>query len=133
MAKILIISREEDVRNFTSRFFTERNFGVLETESVKEGLSIVGREEPDIVLLGIETPDSEGLDPVKAINSVNPKTRTIIISSIDDVEVMQRSLQSGAVAFLGKPILLSELMDIVVSNLRKSRSFFELTVEPKNE
>jgi len=133
VAKILIISREEDVRNFTSRFFTERNFGVLETESVKEGLSIVGREEPDIVLLGIETPDSEGLDPVKAINSVNPKTRTIIISSIDDVEVMQRSLQSGAVAFLGKPILLSELMDIVVSNLRKSRSFFELTVEPKNE
>ena len=133
MAKILVIDNEKDIRDFTIRFFTERNFDVLWADDIFSALPIVKKDRPDIALLSINSDIASGIEALKSILSASSWTRTVIISSTDNINVMQEALHSGAVAFLSKPILLSELMDIVLRNLRKNRRYFELKVEPKND
>ena len=133
MAKILVIDNNKDIRDFTVSFFMERNFEVFWALDVLDALPVVKRDRPDITLLSINSDTDSGVDALKSILRTNVFTRTIIISSIDDLDVMQQALQSGAVAYLSKPILLSELMDIVLRNLKKNRRYFELKVESKND
>ncbi|MBN1872059.1 MAG: response regulator [Candidatus Omnitrophica bacterium] len=133
MAKILVIDSEREARNFTCRFFSERHFDVAWAGDVLEALPIVKDGHPDIVVLCINTDAPWDIEALKSIKEANPQTRIIIISSDDDIDIMQKALQSGAVAFLSKPILLSELIDIVLRNLKKNRRYFEMKIEPKNE
>ena len=133
MAKILVIDNEEEVRNYMLRFFSDRHFNVLWANDVLDALPVIKMERPDIVLLCINAEGRSGIEALKSIKETNSQARIIIVSSDDNIDIMQKALQSGAVAYLSKPILLSELIDIVLRNLKKNRRYFEMQIETKNE
>ena len=77
---------------------------VAEAANGAEVLSCARDFWPDVVLLDIRMPQSDGLDILKRLRARYPRLRVAMLSAIDDPEVAAEALQLGAVAFLGKRV-----------------------------
>jgi DNA-binding NtrC family response regulator len=62
---------------------------------------------PGIVIIDYRLPSMSGLDIMKAILSMEPRTKIIIISG--DESIRQESLDAGANVFLKKPTSITEI------------------------
>ena len=126
MAKILLVDKKKDVRDFVVRFFRERNFEVLSAANGRDALLSVRRDQPDIVLLELKMEDMDGIEILRRIMESKRGTKVIIVSSVNDIETKDEARRLGAVSYLTKPIALSELMDAVLDNLGREKRFFKL-------
>ncbi|HLZ88328.1 MAG TPA: response regulator transcription factor [Puia sp.] len=54
---------------------------VLHAGSFEEGISLVNRESPDIVLLDINLPDMSGIELLKLIKEKYPAMRVVMVSN----------------------------------------------------
>ncbi len=126
MAKILLVDKNKDIRDFISRFFTERNFEVLGASSGLDALLIIERDFPDIVLLELKMPDMDGIEMIKRMKKLNQNTKMIVVTDIDDMEIMSQARRLGVLSYLTKPIVLSELIDVVMKNIGRQQMFFKL-------
>jgi CheY-like chemotaxis protein len=67
-------------------------------------IAAVTREKPDIVVLDVTMPEMNGYQACRAIKKITPKTPVIILTAKTDPADRFWAMQSGADAFLNKPI-----------------------------
>lgn len=90
---------------------------VGETGSGREGLQLVKKLHPELVLVDISLPDQNGIELVRDILHVAPSTRIMIVSIHSKLDYIVRSFQAGAAGYLVKeaaPEKLLEGMDCVI-------------------
>lgn len=68
-----------------------------------EGLELVSRLKPQLVILDIYLPDAHGLDTLQEIRSQQIPTDVILVTAARDVETIRTALRLGAVDYLVKP------------------------------
>ena len=129
--RILLVDERKDIRDFIARFFTERNFEVSDAASGADAITAVKRDRPDIVLLELKMEDMDGIELLKRIRKVKPDTKVIAVSCVDDIEVISEAKRLGIISYLTKPVILSELMEVVLKNLGTERRFFRLKKVPR--
>jgi DNA-binding NtrC family response regulator len=130
--KVLLVDDEKDICDFVIRFFKERNIEVSYTSSGNSALHAIKKNKPNIVLLEIELKDITGIEILKRMKKLSPNTKTVVVTRADNIEIMKEAKRLGVLAYLAKPILLSELMDIVLRNIGRERRFFNLNRAAKN-
>ena len=69
-----------------------------------EALPLIGRTQPDLVLLDIRMPQMDGLTCLAKIRERHPKIKVVILSGIDEPEQIQTALKHGASAFVVKHV-----------------------------
>jgi DNA-binding NarL/FixJ family response regulator len=69
-----------------------------------EALPLIGRTQPDLVLLDIRMPQMDGLTCLGKIRERHPKIKVVILSGIDEPEQIQTALKHGASAFVVKHV-----------------------------
>ncbi|MBI3307651.1 MAG: response regulator [Candidatus Omnitrophica bacterium] len=115
--KILIIDDEEDVRLFLEDFLTERDLIVFGAGTGEEGLQIMEKENPDIVLLDVMMPGMDGLEVLEKVRKDYPKTHVIMITALNDESRIAKAKKLGAVNYILKPFSLgyleTELMGLI--------------------
>jgi len=132
MTKILVVDKDKDVCDFIVRFFKERNFEVFNVTNGNDALRVIKKGRPHIVLTELEMKDIGGIEILEHIKNTRQDIKVIIVSSVNDIKIMNEAKGLGAVAYLTKPISLSELMDVISQNLGRRRRFFELNRVSKN-
>ena len=66
---------------------------------------------PDVTLMNIRIPKVNGIDAITAIRSEFPRARVVVLSSsAADIQVL-RAFKAGAVSYLLKNLLRTELID----------------------
>jgi len=65
-------------------------------------LEAVQRLQPDVIVIDLNLPNVNGLEACRQLMQVNPKTKVIVFTAMDDPEIRQRSLEVGASAFVSK-------------------------------
>jgi DNA-binding NarL/FixJ family response regulator len=75
---------------------------VGEATSGSQVLPLIGRTDPDLVLLDISMPEMDGLTCLDRIQKHHPGTCVVILSSHDDPETIASALARGAKSFIGK-------------------------------
>ncbi|MDP3442569.1 MAG: response regulator, partial [Ignavibacteria bacterium] len=121
--KILAIDDTMDnllvLKALVNEFYPNAVF--LGANTGKQGLDLSLKEQPDLILLDIIMPDMDGFQVCKAIKK-NPITQSIpvimITAAKTGMESKVRSLESGADAFLTKPIDEVELKAQIGAMLR---------------
>ena len=85
-----------------------------------EGLALVRRERPDLVLMDIHLPDMSGIDVAKQIAASEPVRKIPIVGVSADamVDVVESGYAAGFSAYLTKPFDLNELLAAVAWHLR---------------
>ena len=126
MTKILLADEKKDIRDFITRFFSERNFEVSNAANGIDTLLAMKKERPDIVLLEPKMRDMDGIELLKRIRRMKQNTKVIVVTGLNDIEIMNEAKRLGVIAYLIKPIVLNNLMDIILKNLGTRRRFFKL-------
>lgn len=67
-------------------------------------IGAVKQEKPDIIVLDVTMPEMNGYQACRAIKRISPKTPIIILTAKTDPADRFWAMQSGADAFLNKPI-----------------------------
>jgi len=103
-ARILIIEDEEIVREGLSLLVGHQpGFQVVGLAStIKDALTIAGREQPDVALLDIKLGNDDGIDCLPRMQAVSPKTRVLILTGLSDIETHYAAVSQGAMGIVRK-------------------------------
>ena len=114
---ILIADDERSLRENLGFFFRKRGFQVCLAEDGKSAYELCRTTPVDLVLLDLRLPDTDGLEALQIIKSVNPRTAVVIITAFGDTETAVRAIKLKADDFVAKPIDLEALEAVVARSL----------------
>jgi DNA-binding response OmpR family regulator len=112
MKKIVLIEDDADLYSLIQYNLDKEGFTVVGSQTGKGALELCRRERPDLVLLDIMLPDSDGLDICKGIRA-NPELSTVpVIFLTARAAETDRivGLELGANDYIVKPFFVRELI-----------------------
>jgi DNA-binding response OmpR family regulator len=101
--KVLLIDDDLDFLRLTMMTFKETGAQVVTTPMVEEVIDKLVTHQPDLILLDAMMPGTDGFTLCKHIRRY-AKTPLIMLSALDQDQLMLRGLEAGADDFLSKPI-----------------------------
>lgn len=107
--KILVVDDEEMSIKLIEMQLMKDNHQILTSTDGREAVDIIKNEQPDLVISDIMMPFMSGLELLEIIKVENKKIPVILISALDDVEVVQTAIGMGADDFIIKPVKMDEL------------------------
>ncbi|KRF06068.1 hypothetical protein ASG89_20215 [Paenibacillus sp. Soil766] len=78
-----------------------------------EGLKLIQRTKPDIIITDIRMPKLSGIEMVENVVSILPDSKVIFISGYSDFDHAQHAIQLGAFDYVLKPFMPDQIMNIV--------------------
>lgn len=127
-AKILIADDEKDIVDMLSGFFESRGFCVLTASSGAEALK-QAEKQPDIILLDINMPETDGLEVCQRIRDHISCPILFLTARIEDTDKV-KGFAAGGDDYIVKPFSLMELEARVFAHLRReARHSFEAQVK----
>ncbi len=114
---LLIIDDESTIRRSLRHLFESKGYTVLEADTGATGLALAQNEEPDVVLLDLKLPDTDGLVLLPKIKSAAPDPAVIMITAKGSIESAVAAIKSGAEDYLTKPFELDEVELLVTKSL----------------
>ncbi len=114
-AKILIIDDEPEITEIVETFLTEAGYIVAVENSPLNAVSKAKEFKPDVVLLDIMMPGSDGYAVCKELKQ-DPDfadTPIIFLTGKDREDDQGRSFQSGGDMYIKKPFSCERLLEIV--------------------
>src|SRR5690349_13536706 len=113
MAKILVIDDESSILHAFRRAFDDPEDTLLTAPNAEEGLALVAREEPDVVVLDLNLPDAHGLDVYRQVRTIDARIPVIFITGHGTTETAIEAMKQGAFDYLLKPLELAHVRDLV--------------------
>lgn len=86
---------------------------VGEASDGREAVGVVRDTLPDIVLMDLVMPNSDGVEATRAITGLVPSTRVIVLTSFSEDEKVFASIKAGAQGYLMKDVLPSDLVKAI--------------------
>ena len=120
MPRLLIVDDETDVREFARNFFRKRGIEVFTAASGPDALELIGREQPDLVLLDVRMAGMTGVDVLRELRQRGQQVKVIMVSGVEDVQIVEETKGLGAIGFIHKPLVLEELEKVVLQELNPS-------------
>ena len=134
MANILVVDDEHGIRDLLWEILNDEGHNVELAENAAQARSARTRERPDLVLLDIWMPDTDGVTLLKEWSSNGLLTMPVIMmSGHATIDTAVEATKIGALAFLEKPITLQKLLKAVEQGLARStlhKSLPPVTVRP---
>jgi DNA-binding response OmpR family regulator len=120
-AKILFIEDDEPTRTLVCAVLVRSGYRTLEAATAEEGLSLVRRESPDLVLLDVGLPGMSGLEACELLRKEPSTARLpiIMLTSFGHHTAKVRGLDMGADDYVVKPVKPALLLARVEALLRR--------------
>lgn len=109
--KILICEDEEIMLTALEFRLVRQGFEVVKAEDGKKALEIINEDLPDLIIADILMPHVSGLELVKYIrNDLKSQTPIIVISALEQEDIILEAFKLGANDFITKPFRPYELI-----------------------
>lgn len=120
MATILVVDDELGIRDLLSEILNDEGHTVELAENAAQARHLRAQMHPDLVLLDIWMPDTDGVTLLKEWASAGLLTMPVIMmSGHATIDTAVEATRIGATAFLEKPITLQKLLKAVDQGLNK--------------
>jgi two-component system nitrogen regulation response regulator GlnG len=121
MSKLLLIDDEEDVRYSFQRIFDSPEIELATASSGEEGLKVIPKFKPDLVLMDVRMGGMNGLETLRRIRAANPKQLVILMTAYGTTQTAIEAMKLGAYDYLLKPFDVPKLKEIVANALKAAR------------
>jgi DNA-binding NtrC family response regulator len=111
--RILIVDDDESTRNFLSSVLTAEGYECLAAHSVGTAEAILRQEPVQLAFIDLYLGTANGLNVLDIIKIRQPQCACVIMTANTSVETVTKSLGSGALEYLGKPLLIDDLLALV--------------------
>jgi len=121
--RVLIVDDESAVVNLLDRVLTSAGYQTLSARTGGEGLDLLRRETPDLIILDLDLPDVDGEDVCRQMRRDLSMKQTPILVLIgkDEEGLSARCLNGGADSCLVKPFEIEDVLAHVKALLRRVR------------
>lgn len=112
--RVLIVDDEPHIRNLISVIVSSLGAEVIaEAGDGMQALEFFKQFSPDMVLLDINMPKLDGIDVLKQIMAINPKTLVVMLSALNTLDVVKECIGNGARNYILKSVPAAELNKII--------------------
>ncbi len=120
MANILVVDDELGIRDLLFEILNDEGHAVELAENAARARELRAQYRPDLVLLDIWMPDTDGVTLLKEWSSSGLLTMPVIMmSGHATIDTAVEATRIGAMAFLEKPITLQKLLQAVEKGLSR--------------
>ncbi len=112
---VLVCDDDRTIQRVIRAMLEASGFKVQVAKNALEGIGLVRRERPDLILMDILMPDLDGTTASDLLRDI-PEFASIpvvLLSALPREEIVERMRETGAVAFLEKPFRRKQLLDVV--------------------
>src|SRR5450631_3231287 len=121
MSKLLLIDDEEDVRYSFERIFNSPDIELATAASGEEGLKVISKFKPDLVLMDVRMTGMTGLETLRKIRASEPKLLVILMTAYGTTQTAIEAMKLGAYDYLLKPFDIAKLKEVVANALKAAR------------
>jgi NarL family two-component system response regulator LiaR len=86
---------------------------VGEASDGQEALEVCEQVQPDVILMDLVMPKMSGAEAIRAIRERWPQVQVIALTSFQEKELVQKTLQAGAISYLLKNVSVDDLADAI--------------------
>ncbi|MES1191404.1 MAG: sigma 54-interacting transcriptional regulator [Steroidobacter sp.] len=118
--RLLVVDDDPGLLRLLTIRLRAENYDVEAVENGLAALAALARVRPDLVITDLRMDQMDGIGLLKEIQSRAPGLRVIILTAHGTIPDAVQATQSGAFAFLTKPVDKQELLDQVQKALKVS-------------
>lgn len=118
MARVLLIEDDDAIRTSLVRSLTAAGHVLTAVAAGADGIAVVARDKPDVVLLDLGLPDLDGRDVLAMLRAVS-EVPVIVATARDDDDSMVRLLDAGADDYVTKPFSSAQIDARIRAVLRR--------------
>jgi len=141
--KVLVVDDEPGIRSGVTRILKtfqvnypfmdeDYTYEVIEAATGEDGIDIIDREKPDIVLLDNKLPGIQGIDVLEYIRNKRYDIVVAMITSYASLDVAVKAHKFGATDFIPKPFTPQELKSSI-ENITKQQYLKRITHQMNEE
>ncbi len=112
MPTILIVDDDKSIRYSLKRML-EGDYSILTAQSGEEALVQFREGAPDLVLMDIKMPGRDGMEVLKEIKSIDPKSLVILMTAYGTTETAIEAMKYGAFDYILKPFPIPQMRRLV--------------------
>ncbi len=118
MKRILIVDDASVVRLLIKKVLVKAGFEIVgEAVNGVDALAKYKELKPDIVTMDITMPEADGIQATKDIIAFDPNAKIVMLSGIDQKEMLWQAIKAGASSYIVKPFendrILSTLNELI--------------------
>jgi len=117
---VLVVDDELLIRKSLGKVLRARGYAVETASTGAEGLERAASLRPQVMILDMRLPDTDGLSVLRRVRELDPLLQVIVITAYGDVQSAVDAMKLGACDFLRKPY---EMEDIVLATESAGRAF----------
>jgi len=117
---ILVVEDDDELRSVLDAGLREEGFGVHAVATGGEALALVEKARPDLLVVDIGLPDTDGRDLCQALRARGIQTPVLFLTARDALVDRIAGFDAGGDDYLTKPFALVELVARMQAVLRRS-------------
>ena len=121
---VLVVDDEVLIRKSLGKVLKARGYAVELASTGAEGLEKAATVRPQVMILDMRLPDTDGLSVLRRARQLDPLVQVIVITAFGDVQSAVEAMKLGACDFLRKPY---EMEDIVLAVESAGKGFRQAT------
>ncbi len=112
--RVVIAEDEAIIRLDLKEILQEEGYEVVgETGRGDEAVDLVRNHRPDLAILDVKMPGSDGLDAARAIRDLDIKVAVLILTAFSQRNLIDEARDAGVAAYLVKPFQRIELIPAI--------------------
>ncbi len=127
-----IVDDERNIQATLASILERRGYAAVSAFTGRQAMQMIAEHHPDVVLLDLGLPDSEGLELLREIRQTHPSLPVIVVTANDSLNNAIASIKIGAFHFISKPYVPEELLSLVAKALEQ-KGLRQETVQLREE
>jgi len=112
MQTILVVDDDKSIRYSLKRMM-EGSYTVLTAQNGEEALAEAREGRPDLVVMDIKMPGRSGIDVLRDIKSIDPKSLVILMTAYGTTETAIEAMKYGAFDYVLKPFSIPQMKGLI--------------------
>jgi len=130
--RVVAIDDDPQHLKFIATVLSQENVVVSTATDPREGLALIRKERPHLVLVDLVMPGMSGMEVLERILEFDPATEVVLLTGQYSTESAVEAIQKGAADYLTKPVDVERLhqrVESLISEVRKGQRRVELENE----
>lgn len=112
--KVIVADDQEVIREGLASLFEGEDIKIVaQATTGQQAISRTLKHKPDVLLMDVMMPDTDGLDALEKLREKSPQTRVVMMSAYDNPTYVARTVALGAEGFVLKDALAEAFIDAI--------------------
>ena len=114
--ELLIVDDDLPFRDRLSKSMEKKGFVVESYSDSKSTLQRIKEKNFNFAIVDMRLEDGSGLELIKLIKSLNPSTRSLLLTGYGNIATAVAAIKSGAIDYLPKPAEINQIYEALISS-----------------